>query len=186
MNGIQINLEDRLSITEKWHEKSRIRLLKLMKKYPNSILVTGDVHYAEILEVTCNGYSLLELTTSGLTHSVETTYGLLTMIFVEFWYPYTHNISPRIYQMNFGSIKIEDNGDISLKVLDSFGKELLRHDTSLNYIKTGNISKNYLCEQSVGQRQIRHLASIGLVFFLPFLAWLNIFLIFLRKYSHSF
>ena len=84
------------------------------------------------------------------------------------------------------SIKIEDNGDISLKVLDSFGKELLRHDTSLNYIKTGNISKNYLCEQSVGQRQIRHLASIGLVFFLPFLAWLNIFLIFLRKYSHSF
>jgi alkaline phosphatase D len=185
MNGIQINVEDRLSITEKWHENSRKRLLKTLKPHPNTILVSGDVHYCEILEINCNEHSLYELTTSGLTHSVHTNYGIIADLFVALFYPYTYNLTPRVFSKNFGAINVDTNGNIVMKVMDSYGNDLLVHNTSLEQLKH-KTGVNYNCQQSLLQRQIKHIASVNLVFFFPVLVWATLIVKFLRKYSFSY
>ena len=186
MNGIQVNVEDRISITEKWHEHSRKRLLDLLQKYSNSILITGDVHYAEILEVSCYGFPLIELTTSGLTHSIETTYGFLSKIFISLWYPYTYNNGPRIYIRNFGGIKINADGFIEMNIYDMYGRSLANLRTSVDELKHKKIQPDYQCSISVGERQIKHLASVFFVLLLPIGIWVQLALLLLRKYSHSY
>lgn len=183
-NGIQINVEDRLSITEKWHENSRKKLLKLLKSHPNTILITGDVHYSEILEIPCNGNSLIELTTSGLTHSIHTNYGFLSNLFITLWYPYTYNITPRKFVKNFGTVTVTKNGEIELKVRDSGGEMILEYRTSLNDLNSEKNIKGESCEIHVRKRQILHLASVFVVFFLPVSIWLQVFLRFFKKYSN--
>ncbi|CAK4648402.1 hypothetical protein LEN26_019581 [Aphanomyces euteiches] len=74
-SGIEILPNDRwYKIGETWSKfpASRTRLLNLIQTSRASgvILLSGDVHYAEIHQVNCGSkYALTEITTSGMTHS---------------------------------------------------------------------------------------------------------------------
>jgi alkaline phosphatase D len=185
MNGLQIFVEDRITVTEKWHEKSRVRLIQLLKKYPNTILVTGDVHHTEILEVTCGGFSLIEFTSSGLTHAVKTQYGPFAGAVVDFWYPFTFNLSPRFYSLNFGSIQVSENGKIVIRSLDQYGKEYFSHTVDLEQMKRKVEIGNY-CFQSAAERRAWHWLSVFIVIYWPWVSFLLSGVIFCRKYSNSF
>ena len=77
---------------ENWSSKSnqdRLKLMEIILKYniSNPILISGDVHYAEIAKMNCIRndnmkyiQSLYEITSSGLTHSWDVSYpGILTL-----------------------------------------------------------------------------------------------------------
>jgi PhoD-like phosphatase len=80
-SGIQI-LPDDKPIQEKWgnYPGSRDRLLRLVRgaaAHSTVVLLSGDVHYAELLQSTCLSpdYAVKEMTTSGITHSYATQAG---------------------------------------------------------------------------------------------------------------
>ncbi len=72
-SGIQFLSDSKL--VEKWNDypKSKARLYELFEKYRPSglILISGDVHYGEILEHKLENSDLIirEITSSGMTHS---------------------------------------------------------------------------------------------------------------------
>jgi len=54
-------------------EMAKVQILDLIRKYEKSgvILLTGDVHYAQLYHTGCTsyiGYDLPELCSSGMTH----------------------------------------------------------------------------------------------------------------------
>jgi len=71
---VRVLTSDRVRI-ESWGRfpSSRTKLLKLLADYqiPGAILLSGDVHFAEMSVLPCSdiGYPLYELTSSGMTHS---------------------------------------------------------------------------------------------------------------------
>jgi len=106
-SGSQVLTDDRIFI-ETWYEASRQRLFELIRKYKLSgvILLSGDVHFAEILKHPCPeriGYNLYELTSSGLTESppFPEPERLVKELFLD-----TYN-SPkdRVFQRNFGVLR---------------------------------------------------------------------------------
>ncbi|EAS04639.2 phosphodiesterase/alkaline phosphatase D-like protein (macronuclear) [Tetrahymena thermophila SB210] len=75
-SGCQILPDDRV-IPEKWYPDSRNRLFNLIQKHKDHqrvILISGDIHLAEILvepnSVNKFGYNIIEITSSGLTHHI--------------------------------------------------------------------------------------------------------------------
>eukprot|EP01130_Rhizamoeba_saxonica_P018017 TRINITY_DN8908_c0_g2_i1.p1 TRINITY_DN8908_c0_g2~~TRINITY_DN8908_c0_g2_i1.p1 ORF type:complete len:396 (-),score=60.06 TRINITY_DN8908_c0_g2_i1:64-1251(-) len=82
-SGIQFLPSDK-PLTEKWgsYPGNLERLYSMIKKYevPGVILISGDVHHAEILQSDCKdiGYPIYEITSSGLTHSVSTQFPSIT------------------------------------------------------------------------------------------------------------
>lgn len=185
MNGMQINVEDRLTVTEQWYPKSRKRLLSLLKQHPNTILITGDVHHSEILEVSCNTHKVIEFTSSGLTHSVSGTYGWLSTWLIDFFYPYTSNSSPRFYGKSFGSIEVKGNGDVHLKGIDENGKVVIEH--SLNIQDLWKVNEDlWYCSLGLWRRRVGHWAGFLVVFGLPLASWVMAGIVFLKKYSNSY
>eukprot|EP01113_Clastostelium_recurvatum_P040848 TRINITY_DN6400_c0_g1_i5.p2 TRINITY_DN6400_c0_g1~~TRINITY_DN6400_c0_g1_i5.p2 ORF type:complete len:408 (+),score=58.12 TRINITY_DN6400_c0_g1_i5:1408-2631(+) len=92
-SGIQVMPNDK-AFSEKWGHfpDSRARLIRAMSRVPNPILISGDVHYGELFDVSeCTiamqerppGYQctpaerddhlLHEITSSGLTHSIHSS-----------------------------------------------------------------------------------------------------------------
>ena len=53
VSGLQINVEDRFTMTEEWDVPSRLRLMNLIKGIPGVVLLTGDIHFGEILQNEC-------------------------------------------------------------------------------------------------------------------------------------
>ena len=53
VSGLQINGEDRFTMTEEWDVPSRLRLMNLIKGIPGVVLLTGDIHFGEILQNEC-------------------------------------------------------------------------------------------------------------------------------------
>jgi len=63
--------------SEVWTPKSRRMLNGLLQKHKKSgvILISGDVHYGGYFAMKCKGhfgYEMPEITTSGLTHTLDT------------------------------------------------------------------------------------------------------------------
>jgi alkaline phosphatase D len=75
VSGIQLLASNRIFNFEKWPKKELKRLIDLIQKYKKNgvVLISGDVHHAQFLSSNCNpffgSYKLLEITTSGLTHT---------------------------------------------------------------------------------------------------------------------
>jgi alkaline phosphatase D len=73
-SGTQILPDDRM-FPETWYKKSKDRLLEMINKRNGVILLSGDVHFGEIMKLHagCNevGYDLIEMTSSGLTHTLN-------------------------------------------------------------------------------------------------------------------
>ena len=114
-SGIQIIPDDRL-VPEHWYAANRDRLFELIRNYKTSgvILISGDVHFAEILKYPCKehvGYEIFEFTSSGLTHHVSTHVPFADK-YMDVMVPKTWSSKKdRFLDLNFGVLKF------------SFGKE---------------------------------------------------------------
>ena len=108
-NGTQIIPEDHKY--EKWanYPKSRTRLLSLLDQESTEhiILLSGDRHIGEISKLQLSSKTIYEVTSSGLTHS----YGKVGNE------KNTHRVSRLVSQLNYGTMEIQDGGDIVLKLL---------------------------------------------------------------------
>lgn len=185
-NGLQVIVEDRFGINERWPQESVDRLMKLIQDKP-VVLLSGDVHSAEIMKTTCSGRTIHEITSSGLTHTSYTQYGIGAPIGIALIYPFTYNISRRIFVKNFGTLDIEWSAD------PKFTFEVRKHDTGEVYgsvsFRASDLQKqvepSYLCAQSPKERAIRHILSMLLVFVAPFWTPIVALVIFLRKYTNK-
>lgn len=83
------------------------------------ILLSGDVHFAQFYSTYCEsltGYEVPELTSSGLTHHVNSFFKIadrvLNMVTPRFW-----NTSEILMDFNFGLIEITKQGaDVEVKM----------------------------------------------------------------------
>ena len=83
------------------------------------ILLSGDVHFAQFYSTHCEsltGYEVPELTSSGLTHHVNSFFKIadrvLNMVTPRFW-----NTSEILMDFNFGMIEVTKKGaDVEVKM----------------------------------------------------------------------
>lgn len=131
-SGTQVISDDRI-YAEVWYTASRERLFKLIRKYKRSgvILLSGDVHYAEIMKYPCShkvGYNLYEFGSSGITH-----YLWLESI-VNTIYP-THFNGPedRYYGRHYTTLKFSFDGEkpsVTYETWHLDGKKVLEKKVS--------------------------------------------------------
>lgn len=106
--GNQLLPDDR-PIIETIFPKTRDMILSLHNPRTNILLISGDVHMAEIMEDKCSGlihgYNIHEFTSSGLTHSVHSVLGDLSDYALDFLYPETYNtVHDRYMKENYAVI----------------------------------------------------------------------------------
>jgi hypothetical protein len=102
-------------------------------------LLSGDVHFAQFYETKCKsltGYNVPELTTSGMTHHVDSFmkfgHKWLPMVTPKFW-----SASDILVYFNFGLMKIRRTQDeIEVKV------EVRDDENKLRMTKTFQVSKD--------------------------------------------
>ncbi|ORM41091.1 26S proteasome non-ATPase regulatory subunit 10 [Babesia sp. Xinjiang] len=119
----------RYPIAESWgllpEAKDRLVNLLLATKPKNTIFVSGDVHWGELID----GDGIIELTASSLTHSFLLEYPSLKLfmsVVASWWDKLTYGYN------NFGIIDFEvddKNGNLTqdVKLLDEMGKVVFRH-----------------------------------------------------------
>lgn len=129
VSGMQIIPDD--NIYEKWGDfpNERLRFLNLLEKtkVKNPIIFSGDRHFAELSEYTYLDFSanVLELTSSGLTHSYE---GVSEINAYRLGYLFDGK--------NFGMYNINWSGSkvlIKLFIYDINGKEIFQHGIITDY-----------------------------------------------------
>ncbi len=102
-NGIQVLQEEHAY--EKWANfpNERQRLLDLLIDYQvdTPILLSGDRHIAEFAQMEYKGKSIVELTSSGLTHSYDALESE----------PNKHRVGKLITSLNYGCMMIDWSGD---------------------------------------------------------------------------
>lgn len=185
-NGIQINIEDRLSAVETWHKKSRERLFQLIKEIPGVILLSGDVHMGEIMRNPCLKYPLYEITSSGMTHTAFNVFGYLIYLGLYGTFPWTYDLTYRTVEKNFGTVEINwEDKWVELSVRDSYSQTLLSHKVAFEELSS-ECESTYLCYQKPLERKLKHIAAFAGVFYLPLALHLFALLIFLRKYTNSY
>ncbi|GAB2224792.1 hypothetical protein Droror1_Dr00005569 [Drosera rotundifolia] len=145
--------------TECWSRfpKERIRFFQLIadSKRDGILFISGDVHYGEMARYDCaTGYPLYDITSSGLTQSVEGTLPSPLRLVVRFlaWITpttvriKTHNCrfkSCTYGQPNFGAIRINwDASPVTLEVelRDVKGSAVIGVNMSLSDLQTGKLS----------------------------------------------
>lgn len=187
MCGNQILAGDRLlANNEKLYPDEMEKLLEWVKDKPEVVLVSGDVHLAELFEYPCAGHALYEITSSGLSHSIWTMYGTIASAFVNLAYPMTFSIGHRITVKNWGSLEVAFEGEKTRVVLCIRGEtgEILRE---IEYY-VGDEPRNdrkYLCTEGYLARSVKHLMSVYIVFVNPVVVLVLSLWIFLRKYTNS-
>lgn len=158
-SGSQILPDDRI-FPEHWYEASRARLINLIRKYQLSgvILLSGDVHYSEIMRHPCPervGYNLYEFTSSGLTHFISDYVPLGGDLFNHL-FPHTFNTpGDRFMEKNFGVIKfsfddkepkaiLETHNDHGTKVMERviLKSELQYQSDRINMTSSCVLDKN--------------------------------------------
>lgn len=185
-NGLQVNTFDRYGPAEKWHEKSRIRLWQLINKYKGVIILSGDVHYAEILKVNCAKYSMVEVTASGMGHSVYTTFSWVGWFVLNFIQPFNFNVGPKYIWKNFGTIEIDWERElVDIAIRDTYGTV---HNSFRVYFDelSNEIEPAAICKAGFFTLKISHFLAVLGVLGLPCALWSFGVLIYLRKYTNSY
>jgi len=101
--------------------KAHQRLLKTLaeSRVKGLILLSGDVHMAQLNGLQCGNTLIPELTSSGLTHSVRDLFFVAKWVvrWVLWIWPQDHLMAPTWLGRNFGEldIDIDDNGSAKVK-----------------------------------------------------------------------
>lgn len=161
--------------------------MRLISDIPRVIMLSGDVHMSEILKNTCNKYLSYEVTASGMTHTIATTAGYLSNLYIYGWLPFTYNIGHRILHKNFGFIEIDwYNQTLNLSIRDSFGEISLAEQVSFSSLSTPITKKNEYCDIPESHRKNMHVLSFCLVFYVPLCINLITLVLYIRKLSHLY
>lgn len=148
-------------------------------------MVSGDVHHSEILKVECYTYPIYEIVSSGLTHTVQSQYGLALRWCIDFIYSFVYNFGPRIYEKSFASIEIK-NGMIVINLRDSYGNIRLNKIIDIRELSGRVKTRSYVCNQSNLERNIKHWTSMIFVYILPIYLNCYALILILRKYTKSY
>lgn len=113
-SGIQVTPFQK-PVQEAWtlFPHSRQRLFDLLGRYrvPGAILLSGDVHYSEVLKVPseCSGtgYPVYEFTSSGLTHTCDGLLGNCKWFLDRFFYTPYHHGDSFYTQKNWGGLRFD-------------------------------------------------------------------------------
>jgi alkaline phosphatase D len=139
-SGTQILPDDRI-VFSSWYLNSRQRLFDLIKKHKKSgvLLISGDVHYSEIMKYPCReriGYDLHEITSSGLTHHVADVVPSAGE-FINSMFPDTYNTDEdRYFERNFAVLRFDFNEEkpqLKVEIRNKYGKIVLERE--LDYAK---------------------------------------------------
>ena len=99
----------------------RDRLLRLIQQTPGALFLSGDVHYAEILDASF----VTEVTSSGMTHvCTKHIYGAICKPLLDTFR--AHRSDPEGYYIgrNFGSLSINwEEGNVQVKIHDAMSGE---------------------------------------------------------------
>eukprot|EP00268_Persea_americana_P008821 TRINITY_DN13458_c0_g1_i12.p1 TRINITY_DN13458_c0_g1~~TRINITY_DN13458_c0_g1_i12.p1 ORF type:complete len:213 (-),score=29.85 TRINITY_DN13458_c0_g1_i12:882-1520(-) len=153
--------------------KERDRLYKLIadSKRDGVIFISGDVHYGEIAQYDCGiGYSLYDITSSGLTQAVEKAVppALAFLMRVGAWLTPTtmrvfnqkcHYRSCTYGQPNFGTIEIDWNANpvaVEVGVRDVNGDPA----TSVNVLLSELQASSANSKPTMNSGEIRHYCSL--------------------------
>lgn len=99
------------------HERQR--LIDLAEKSGNVVLLTGNVHFAEISQLESG---LTEITSSGMTH-INESYGAA---------PNRYRVGEPLVDLNFGLVEIDwETGEIGLIACDEGGNHRVLHTISI-------------------------------------------------------
>ena len=123
-SGTQILPIDRL-FSEAWYPESRIRLFNLLGKVKKNgvVLLTGDIHNAQILKTPCTipeiGYPLIEITSSGLGHYCKPNCDLI----IDHILPSYYKFSPTINYYNYAQLYFDwgskkEESKMIVKIID--------------------------------------------------------------------
>lgn len=135
VSGTQILPINRF-VMEAWYVNSRNRLFDLIGKLKKSgvVLLSGDIHAAEILKTFCVvpeiGYNLYEFTSSGLSHFDDDNF------LMEYILPSDYNVVPILSYYNFGKFKFnwgesKEDSSITVSIIDI--DNITRAEISLEY-----------------------------------------------------
>jgi alkaline phosphatase D len=170
-SGVQVMVEDRFGVTEKWHPKSRERLYALLVAVPNVVLLTGDVHMSEIMLNPCLQYPLYEVTSSGMTHTVQTTFGFMHNIFTHMLMPYTYNIGHRVTVKNYALLTVDWSAAdplVTITIHDTYGAPQLSHSFGLSSLSQPSTPSD-VCLVSPMKRYLVNALHSVLVYVVPVL-----------------
>jgi len=140
-SGVQVIADDRV-LPERWFKQSKDRLIELIRKYKVSgvILLSGDVHFAEIMKYPCKeriGFDLFEFTSSGMTHYTSSHVPLVHNI-INAMYPLTYSQpEDRFFERNFGSLifKFGDNSSsVKLEARNYYGVTVLEKELPYSHL----------------------------------------------------
>jgi alkaline phosphatase D len=173
-DGLQVNTFDRFGPAERWHDRSRERLWKLIDQYPGVILLTGDVHYGELLRIPCTKHVFYEATSSGLTHSTSSMLGFIASLGVHLFQPFNFNIGPKYLGKNFGTIEVDwENKEIEIAIRNSQGEPVIQHSFPIDELYAVNTNSS-VCSANLTILTHSHAVSSIFIFILP-LSSSNIF-----------
>jgi len=97
------------------------RLIDLAEKTGNAILLSGNVHFAEISRLAAPG-GLVKLTSSGMTHTNE--------LYAKA--PNSHRIAGPSIDLNFGLVEIDwESGLVVLSASTDDGKNIFAYELSI-------------------------------------------------------
>ncbi|MEP4076293.1 alkaline phosphatase D family protein [Haloferula sp.] len=106
--------------------RERQRLLDLLGETNGVVLLSGNVHFAEISQVTDGAYPLTELTSSGMTH-IEEIYGKA---------PNKFRLGEPLIDLNFGLVEIDwAAGTVTLKAVDEEGSDQVSRTLSMEVLR---------------------------------------------------
>ena len=184
-SGIQILPQDRFGVTERLHPKTYEKLVGIVGKIPNVFLLSGDIHISEMMKFTCSSeYPVYEITSSGLTHTAYTQYGVLGIAYFSLMQPATFIIGKRIHTRSFCMVDIDWEGlSIEFAFVDGSGNRL--HTEQISLRPSAIESPDPMCAYPPLHRALRHWLGSFLLL-LPFLLHLLALLLYLRKHSHSY
>ncbi|MBT4756992.1 MAG: alkaline phosphatase family protein [Opitutae bacterium] len=100
------------------HEQQR--LFRLLKEYKanQTLVISGDVHFAELSKTDIGGYPLYDLTSSGMTHASPGWAKAKNSL----------RVGKAFAQLNAGVIDIDwDDQHVALRVIDKDGNTALKH-----------------------------------------------------------
>lgn len=145
-------------VTEAWYQKSRKRLFDLIAKTKRNgvILLSGDVHFAQILKTFCVmpeiGYDLYELTSSGLSHYLNVSY------YIDEILPNNYNYGKSFSGYNFGEVKIDwgtkrEEANVTLSIFDIDNNKQIEKIINYNELVFDERNeKHYNCTKKINKR----------------------------------
>lgn len=185
-SGLQVNTFDRKGPAEKWHEATRVRLWEMVEKYHGVVLLSGDVHYAEMMKVGCVKRWIYEVTSSGMSHTVKGTFNWIGWSVLNLFQGFNFNIGPKIIEKNFGSIEIDwKTRVVTLNIRDSFGKSVNSHSFNIEELYQEK-EVDDVCRLGQFKLKYRHFGGCIVAVILPVILNCLALLIFLRKYTNSY